>query len=120
MTDKQFDKVVDEQLKKCNSVLFAKACEYATADRLHNFKVAAGLQNCTPEQALGGMMAKHTVSVYDMIRDGRQHNLELWDEKITDSINYLLLLRALVEERHGISERLDKHTTWPEKKEPKP
>ena len=46
-------------------------------------------------------MAKHTVSVYDMLRgleEGKSYPLELWDEKIGDSINYLLLLAAAVRE----------------------
>ena len=69
---------------------------------MHNFKVAAEIQNCTPITALAGMMAKHTVSVYDLIK--KQENgfvvpREMWDEKIGDSINYLILLSALVQER---------------------
>ena len=44
------------------------------------------------------MMAKHTVSVYDMCESGEQYPVELWQEKITDSINYLLLLNAMVRE----------------------
>lgn len=70
-------------------------------DRLHNFKVAAGLQDCLPTTALAGMMAKHTVSVHDMIRgleNGLCYPIELWNEKIGDSINYLLLLAAAVRE----------------------
>lgn len=43
-------------------------------------------------------MAKHTVSVYDMIRSGKDYPLDLWEEKIKDSINYLLLLWALIQE----------------------
>ena len=69
---------------------------------MHNFKVAGEIQKCLPTTALGGMMAKHTVSVYDMIRgleDGRSYPIELWNEKIGDSINYLLLLAALIREQ---------------------
>lgn len=46
-------------------------------------------------------MAKHTVSVYDLIRKhdlGGMTSKEMWSEKIGDSINYLLLLSALVQE----------------------
>lgn len=79
--------------------LTAKAAEYATdGDRLHNFKVAAATQGISPVQVLGGMMCKHTVSVYDMIGTGKEYPLELWEEKIKDSINYLFLLWALVQE----------------------
>lgn len=98
MKTEQFEKIVQEQINRCTSVLIDKAKEYATADKLHNFKVAAQLQGITPRQALTGMMAKHTVSVYDMCNSGNDYPMELWDEKITDHINYLLLLRAVVEE----------------------
>lgn len=101
MDTKRFNEVIETRLNKCCSVLLTKADEYATEDRLHNFKVAAELQNCTPITALGGMMCKHTVSVYDLIRDheaGKTISTEMWDEKIGDSINYLLLLTALITE----------------------
>lgn len=101
MTSEQFDKITLKQIEKCLQTLCHKADEYATEDRLHNFKVAAEIQHCTPITALGGMMCKHTVSVYDLIRDhenGKTISTELWDEKIGDSINYLLLLKALVAE----------------------
>ena len=52
-------------------ILVEKAAEYADDnDRLHNFNVAAELQGITREEALGGMMCKHTVSIYDMIAEG--------------------------------------------------
>lgn len=98
MTNYDFNEMFLQQIKRCEGTLIAKAKEYATSDRLHNFKVAAALEACTPIQALAGMMAKHTVSVYDMALSGQEHPVALWDEKITDSINYLILLRALVEE----------------------
>lgn len=96
-----FNRVIENRIQKCLEVLCKKADEYATADRLHNFKVAAELQGCTPIRALGGMMCKHTVSVYDLINTldaGFEVPLELWEEKIGDSINYLLLLTALIYE----------------------
>ena len=101
MNTKDFNEIIHEQIESCTSTLCKKADEYATDDRLHNFKVAAGLQDCLPTTALAGMMAKHTVSVYDMLRgleEGKSYPLELWDEKIGDSINYLLLLAAAVRE----------------------
>lgn len=96
MDTNTFDKIINEQLNRCTDVLLNKAKEYATSDRLHNFKVAASLQSCHIKQSLAGMMAKHTVSVYDMCMSDTDYSLTLWDEKITDHINYLLLLRAVV------------------------
>ena len=102
MNTEDFNKIIHEQIERCEATLCKKADEYAVDDdRLHNFKVAAGLQDCLPTTALAGMMAKHTVSVYDMIRgleEGKSYPIELWSEKIGDSINYLLLLAAAVRE----------------------
>lgn len=103
MKAEKFNEVLETAIKKCIDTLSVKADEYATEDRLHNFKVAAELQNCTPVTALAGMMAKHTVSVYDLIQRheaGFAISDALWAEKIGDSINYLILLTALVQEAH--------------------
>lgn len=101
MDSKTFDEVTKEQIERCTQVLFTKAKEYATHDRLHNFRVASELTGTTDRQALAGMMAKHTVSVYDMCMDPNPYPIALWEEKITDSINYLLLLNALVRDHGG-------------------
>lgn len=108
MRTEQFEEVINNRIETCKSVLCSKAEEYATDDRLHNFKVAGKLQKCTPVKALGGMMAKHTVSVYDLIDDyeqGKAISKEMWVEKIGDSINYLLLLTALLEEDEKLTKK---------------
>ena len=103
MNNQEFEAVVEDQLEKCKSLLVAKGREYSTpADKLHNFKVAAEMQGITPRQALGGMMAKHTVSIFDMIQSENDFIASVWNEKITDHINYLLLLQGIVvEEREA-------------------
>ena len=105
MTNAGFDKIVNEQLDWCKSLLCRKGEEYDrdTGDRFHSFKVAAALQGETPMQALGGMLAKHTVSIYDLIGEDN-HDLTIWDEKITDHINYLLLLKGLIMDELEASE----------------
>lgn len=109
MRTEQFEEVINNRIETCKSVLCSKAEEYATDDRLHNFKVAGELQKCTAVKALGGMMAKHTVSVYDLIDDyeqGKAISQEMWAEKIGDSINYLLLLTALLEEDKNVDKEI--------------
>jgi len=101
MKTEQFNTIIEEQQKRCVDILVNKAKEYATEDRLHNFKVAAELQMTTPINALAGMLSKHTVSIYDMCRSNETYPQEMWDEKITDHINYLLLLKALTVEEAG-------------------
>jgi len=102
MQTEEFNKVLDESLDKIKKVLVKKADEYATEDRLHNFKVAGVFQGITPEAALLGMLSKHLVSVAKCVRE-QETNLDLWDEKLIDSLNYFVLLRALVIERIGKS-----------------
>ena len=109
MRTEQFENVINNRIETCKSVLCSKAEEYATDDRLHNFKVAGKLQKCTPVKALGGMMSKHTVSVYDLIDDyeqGKAISKEMWTEKIGDSINYLLLLTAMLEEDKNVDKEI--------------
>jgi len=98
MNVQKFNEIVAKQVKLSTDVLCSKAKEYATEDRLHNFKVAGTLQDLTTRQALAGMMAKHTVSVYDMCMSNYDFPMAMWDEKITDHINYLLLLSAVIRE----------------------
>ena len=98
MKQEQFEQIIEEQIEKIRKVLLVKQKEYATEDRLHNFRVVSNLRDCTMEQALAGMLSKHTVSIYDMIESGREFTSEQWDEKINDHIIYLLLLKAITEE----------------------
>lgn len=97
MADKTYKELINETIEMCTDVLLKKKGEYTTEqDYFHNFNVAAELENITPKQALAGMMAKHTVSIYDMCNSNEEYSLEKWNEKIVDHINYLLILRAMV------------------------
>lgn len=94
-----FETVFNEQMRRCNEILIEKARQYADdTDRLHNFNVAANLRGVTRREALSGMMAKHTVSIYDMCESNEMFPSEVWEEKITDHMNYLILLMAIVKE----------------------
>lgn len=101
ITQNEVNRVFDEQVALCARILQQKTKEYTgdDTDRLGAFKAAAALQHCTPKQALAGMLAKHIVSLYDMCFDNESHyDISTWNEKITDSLNYLFLLKAVVKE----------------------
>lgn len=101
----QFNTVVTAQLERCLETLKVKGDEYVFGnDRLEHFKTTATEQETTPKQALWGMASKHITSISGMCRNDTGTKA-LWDEKITDGINYLLLLRALVEEEYGDKEK---------------
>jgi hypothetical protein len=76
---------------------------HARGDRLSSFKAAAALSETIPEEIAFFYRLKHEVSIRDMITDirlGVHHPVRVWEEKISDSMNYLVLLEALVRERY--------------------
>lgn len=108
MNSDKFDTVVEERIKSIRNVLEAKGAEYESEeDRLYNFKRAAEICRCSPEEACMGMQAKHLVSVIDMIEatvdleedEILDVTIEYINEKIGDTINYFILLEALLKER---------------------
>ena len=99
MNNADFTKVVDDQLAICSQLLTKKGQEYSTeVDRLQHFKKAGAMMGVSPKTALLGMLSKHLISVSDMCQSETKYPTLLWDEKITDTINYMLLLKALVME----------------------
>lgn len=95
MNRELFDNILEARIIKMQGTLAAKAAEYSTEDRLHNFKVAARILDISPEEALMGMAAKHLVSIIDMVNGTTVPTMTLIDEKIGDFINYMVLLEAL-------------------------
>ena len=99
MNEKEFQEIFRNQMEQCQKTLFRKGAEYSTdADRLHNFKVAAALQGESSMEALAGMMAKHIVSIFDMVKTHEAYDMSVWDEKLGDAINYMILLKAILME----------------------
>lgn len=105
MTTEKFNEVVEAQLERIRQVLVKKQGEYnLDSDRLSVFKHAAALSKETPEQALYGFMLKHLISQADMISTGDKYTKELWLEKITDIMNYNILLLGLLEDDNMFKE----------------
>lgn len=99
MTTERYNKIIETQIEKCKELLIKKGEEYSAGkDPLHNFKAAAALIG-SEHEALAGYMMKHTVSIYDMLKGcAHDYTIEQWEEKITDHINYLLILRAVLDD----------------------
>ena len=76
-----FTTLIFNQMDHCSDILNIKATEYATEDRLHNFKGCGGNRRNYAVQALAGMMAKHTVSVYDLCSGRGSPSLSMWEVK---------------------------------------
>jgi hypothetical protein len=99
MNSADFDRVVRLRVDSIVKTLSYKAKEYASEDRLYNFKRAAEMSRTTPIEALKGMMLKHLVSVFDLMEGKLENTAYLVNEKVGDAINYLILLEALLEEK---------------------
>ena len=100
MDHETFKTIIAQMQEDSIATLLQKNAGYSNADPLHNFHQAAKLKGETTLKAIGGMMAKHTVSIYDLINKASEEYVpeEVWFEKIQDHMNYLLFLWAAVEE----------------------
>ena len=99
MNNKDFENIVNTQLDICKNILCDKSKEYDFGkDRLRSFKVASKLLNNNPKEALLGYLTKHIISIYDMVPESKNFTYDKFEEKITDAINYLLLLKGLLYE----------------------
>ena len=80
----------------CDPMSFDKECSLTNA-KFHKNKKSSEIKS---HHYI--MMSKHVVSLYDMCYSSLlQFDLEQWDEKITDCINYLILLKALIKEEQA-------------------
>jgi hypothetical protein len=106
MTTRQFNRYIDFQIERCKRLLVLKGREYTPdvdpeaeiGDRLGHFRESGVSQDCPSEQALWGMLDKHLRSLMKMCKEPTSFLPEIWDEKLTDALNYLLILSAMVNE----------------------
>lgn len=108
MNQHEFDLHVEHRIDIIKNVLLSKGEEYAKGtDRLQAFKDAAKLRNTSIEDALGGMVSKQVVSLFDMIFRTTlvcpdkitKEGYKVWEEKLTDIIIYMILLDTILIEQ---------------------
>lgn len=106
MTPEEFERHYDYVVEQEKSTLCKKRTEYADGEsRFSNFEEGSHLTGLTPEQTLWCYMAKHLVSVRDVV-NGKKVSKELLREKIGDVRNYLVLLEGMILDKQ--SEHLDR------------
>lgn len=106
MTAEEFNLVLTSRIEKIQKTLRAKATEYATTDRLYNFKEGAKVLRSNKFHTLLAYLTKHIVSVYDLAEkagQGQATPKPVYEEKIGDAINYLILLEAMLAEPMDLS-----------------
>ena len=109
MTQEKFNKIVEEMIETSKKTLIKKQGEYSLdEDRLSFFKEGNELTKLSPERTLYMFMYKHIKSLADMITSEKKYPKALFIEKIQDNMNYLLLLRALLEDDNMFSDEESK------------
>ena len=101
LTDEQLESLIEERIKKCKDVLLKKSEEYSSdSDRMRNFNTAGRMLGMPPYRVAFMYMVKHFESVYEIVVNDQPTSPALWEEKITDLINYLLLIDAMWRKSH--------------------
>jgi len=104
----EFDDIVEFRICKLRETLDTKSVEYAeTDDQLANFRSAADYSDESMRFVCWMYLLKHLTSLKDMCTSCEEYTIERWDEKIGDSIAYLVLLYAIVSEENGTTKQVD-------------
>lgn len=99
MKQKDFESLVNHRLEKCKEILGIKGVVYASkSNRLKNFYDGASFNECTPKQYAQMLVTKHLVAIKDHIVNNQSMSEDFIEEKITDVINYMLLIEAIEED----------------------
>lgn len=105
MNQEHFNSLVKNVLEICSNKMISKGEEYSLdIDRLSAFKNASLYLSESPISVLLNYRAKHEMSIIDICNKmtrGQSYqkvSKDLLYEKVTDNINYLILLLALVQD----------------------
>lgn len=101
MTSDERLKFVEEYVSDiCLRTLYEKGEEYATEDGdvNGNFKRVAEEQGLPVLQVWNTFFQKHLDSIRNYIKNPDRPQTEPIEDRIADAINYLLILRCLIEE----------------------
>ena len=102
MNTETFNKLIEKQIERCKEVLCKKNSEYAKdTDKLSNFRQPSSLMGMSPAEVAFCYDSKHIASIQKIVHEisqGKVPTRELWEEKITDYLNYGFLMDACVRE----------------------
>ena len=99
MNNTEFNQVVEQLLSDCKKTLTSKGSDYTRgdSDRLINFKRSSEALGVNSFQVLGVFLRKQMDPIWKYIKSGSIES-EPIQSRIVDSINYLILLYALIAE----------------------
>lgn len=110
LINQRFNDCIDNRLNECKELLTVKSVEYRrNGNPYHNFNVGAKFTGESSEKVLYGFLLKHLISLQDIVNDVNENKLpskEIIAAKVSDIINYMLILEALIEERRNSNENI--------------
>lgn len=99
MDARTFNAIVERRFEACGEMLGMKGADYTDGkDRLYNFKSVGGLCNTPALMVWLIYFLKHIYAIISFCVKGKVES-EPIQGRITDAINYLVLLEGLVEEQ---------------------
>ena len=101
MNAARFDRIVEDRLAAAQVILTTAAEEYAhDSDRLANFKLISEITDnrISPEDVCLVYMLKHIIGISNYIAK-REEQRDSVGGRITDAINYLLIMEAILTEQ---------------------
>lgn len=106
MKDQEFKKLFDESVKREEDLLLTKGKEYRCGDEdvLANFKRLAQKMDIPIEKVWAIYFTKHIDSIINFVKSGKTFSDEGIQGRIDDARNYLMLGRAIFEEKYQLSD----------------
>ena len=101
MRIEEFSELRKELIKKCVNLVDTKGKDYTKGDPdvLKAFKEGGSYFDVEAEKYLGFALKKHMDAIYSYIKTNGESESEPIDLRITDAINYLIFLHALIVEK---------------------
>ena len=97
ITREELNRIFEEVINNSRDVMFSKNREYSRdTNALDNFDTSSEEAGITPLQAWAVFFRKHLNSILTYVREGKSYSNEDISERITDCINYLVILQALI------------------------
>ena len=94
------EKVFDDLTLRMKQIMLKKGSDYATEDRLSNFKRVGDICGQTPEQVILVLIATKVVRLSNLLQpQAGEPNNESIEDNLLDLGNYTLLLAMIREEK---------------------
>lgn len=98
MTKNQQQETLSLLFERLSKITADKGDDYASGDRLSNFKLAGEICQITPSQQCLSLIATKVARLGSLLKDGRKAKNESIDDSVIDLMNYAALLYMIINE----------------------